>query len=156
VPTVVDVSGYAVRVFTKDHGDPHVHVFHNGSLMKVSLTKTIEPMLERVKYAAKRDVVVLRISNGALVEIPRLAVKELRNLTQGQLQALAPDNAGMTLSQRNLDIDIYLPGLLSEVLGVRPSAVLGRKGGTSRSAAKRRAAQRNGRRGGRPKKVSAT
>ncbi len=38
MPTVVDVSGYAVRVFTKDHGDPHVHVFHNGSLMKISLS----------------------------------------------------------------------------------------------------------------------
>jgi hypothetical protein len=37
VPTVVEVGGYAVRVFTKDHGDPHVHVFHGGSLMKVWL-----------------------------------------------------------------------------------------------------------------------
>lgn len=120
-----------------------------------SMAKTIEPMLERVMYAPKRDVVALRFSTGARIEIPRLAIKELRNLTQGQLQALTPDNAGMTLSQRDLDIDIYLPGLLSEALGVRPSAVLGRKGGSSRSAAKRRAAQRNGRRGGRPKKISA-
>jgi hypothetical protein len=38
VPTVVEVSGYAFRVFTKDHGDPHVHVYHNGSLMKISLS----------------------------------------------------------------------------------------------------------------------
>jgi hypothetical protein len=38
VPTVVEVSGYAVRVFTKDHGDPHVHVFHSGSLMKIWLS----------------------------------------------------------------------------------------------------------------------
>jgi hypothetical protein len=38
VPTVVEVGGYAVRVFTKDHGDPHVHVFHNGSLMKIWLS----------------------------------------------------------------------------------------------------------------------
>jgi len=38
MPTVVEVSGYAVRVFTKDHGAPHVHVFHSGSLMKIWLS----------------------------------------------------------------------------------------------------------------------
>jgi hypothetical protein len=117
-----------------------------------SMAKTIEPTLERVAYAAKRDVITLRLSTGALVEIPRPAVKELKNLNQGQLRALKPDNAGVTLSQRDLDIDIYLPGLLSEMLGVKPGAVLGRKGGRSRSSAKQRAARRNGRRGGRPKK----
>ena len=116
------------------------------------MAKTSGPMLERVNYAPKRDVITLRLTSGALVEIPRLAVKELKKLNPAQLQALKPDNAGITLSQRDLDIDIYLPGLLSEVLGVKPGAVLGRKGGTSRSAAKQRASQRNGRRGGRPKK----
>jgi hypothetical protein len=58
--------------------------------------------------------------------------------------------AGVTLSQRDLDIDIYFPGLL----GVKRGGVLGRKGGTSRSPAKRRASRRNGCRGGRPKKDS--
>ena len=116
------------------------------------MAKTSEPMLERVSYAPRRDVITLRLTSGALVEIPRLAVKELKKLNQAQLQALKPDNAGITLSQRDLDIDIYLSGLLSEVLGVKPGAVLGRKGGTSRSPAKQRASQRNGRRGGRPKK----
>ncbi len=116
------------------------------------MAKTIEPMLERVGYAPRRDVITLHLSTGALVEIPRRAIKELRNLNREQLHALRPDNAGVTLSRRDLDIDIYLPGLLSEMLGVKPGAVLGRKGGTSRSPAKRRASQRNGRRGGRPKK----
>jgi hypothetical protein len=116
------------------------------------MAKAIEPVLERVGYVPKRDVIALRLSTGALVEIPRLAVKELKNLKQAQLQALRPDNAGVTLSQRDLDIDIYLPGLLSEMLGVKAGAVLGRKGGGSRSPAKRRASRLNGRRGGRPKK----
>jgi hypothetical protein len=116
------------------------------------MAKAIEPILERVAYAPKRDVITLRLSTGALVEIPRLAVKELRNLDRGELHALKPDNAGVTLSQRDLDIDIYLPGLLSEMLGVKPAALLGRKGGGSRSPSKQRAARRNGRRGGRPKK----
>jgi hypothetical protein len=117
------------------------------------MAKTIEPTLERVNYVPKRDVIKLHLSSGALVEIPRLAVKELRSLNQRQLHALRSDNAGVTLSQRDLDIDIFLPGLLSEMLGVKPGAVLGRKGGTSRSPAKRRASRQNGRRGGRPKKA---
>jgi len=116
------------------------------------MVKTIEPTLERVAYAPKRDVITLQLSTGALIEIPRLAVNELRNLNRGQLRALKPDNAGVTLSQRDLEIDIYLPGLLSEMLGIKPGAILGRKGGGSRSSAKQRAARRNGRRGGRPKK----
>jgi hypothetical protein len=120
------------------------------------MVKMIEPVLEEVKYTPTRDVVTLRLSTGTVVEIPRLTIKELRNLNQAELKALGPDNAGMTLSQRDLDIDIYIPGLLNEALGVQPSAVLGRKGGASRSPAKRRAAQRNGRRGGRPKKISKT
>lgn len=119
------------------------------------MAKKTELVLERVTYAPTRDVVALRLSSGALVEIPRASIKELRNLDQAELKALRSDNAGMTLSQRDLDIDIYLPGLLSEALGVKPSAVLGQKGGASRSPAKRRAAQRNGRRGGRPKKIAA-
>ncbi len=116
------------------------------------MAKPIQPILERVVYVPKSDVIALRLSTGALIEFPRQAIEELRDLNQRQLQALKADNAGATLSQRDLDIDIYLPGLLSEVLGFNPGAVLGRKGGTSRSPAKRRASQRNGRRGGRPKK----
>jgi hypothetical protein len=38
VPIFVRMSGYAIWVFTKDHGDPHVLVFHNGSLMKIWLS----------------------------------------------------------------------------------------------------------------------
>lgn len=37
MPTVIEVDGYAVRVFTRDHGNPHVHVYHNGTLMKIWL-----------------------------------------------------------------------------------------------------------------------
>jgi Domain of unknown function (DUF4160) len=32
------VGGDTVRVFTKAHGDPHVHVCHDGSLLKISLS----------------------------------------------------------------------------------------------------------------------
>jgi hypothetical protein len=58
----------------------------------------------------------------------------------------------MTLSQRDRDIDIYLPGLLTDALSLSASAMLGKKGGAKKSPEKRRASRENGRRGGRPKK----
>ncbi|MBV8282595.1 MAG: DUF2442 domain-containing protein [Candidatus Eremiobacteraeota bacterium] len=117
------------------------------------MPKTAGPILQWVSYMPRRDAVSLQLSSGAVVEIPRVAIRELRRLSQSELKALRSDNAGMTISQRDLDIDIYLPGLLGDMLGVRPAAVLGRKGGSSRSSAKRRASRQNGRRGGRPKKA---
>ena len=49
------------------------------------------------------------------------------------VQSSAENKNAALLSQRDLEVDIYLPGLLSEALGVKPGAVLGHKGGTSRS-----------------------
>ena len=61
---------------------------------------------------------------------------------------------GFGIHLPKVDADIYLPALLMGFLGSRNwmAARLGALGGKSRSAAKRAAAKRNGRRGGRPRK----
>ena len=110
-----------------------------------------DPILDHVTYAPRRDNIVLHFTTGILLEIPRASIEELRNLDASQLRALVPDNAGMTLSQRELDIDIYVPGLLAQTMGIQAGRVLGKKGGAVRSAAKSRAAKENGKKGGRPK-----
>ena len=115
------------------------------------MDKLFEPALKRVTYAPKRDVITLNLASERVVQIPRHAIKELRNLSERQLRALRPDNAGVTLSQRELDIDIYVPGLPANIFGIRPGVMLGKAGGSKTSAAKRRASQVNGRRGGRPR-----
>jgi hypothetical protein len=38
VPTVVRVHGFEVRVISGDHKPPHVHVFHDGANIKISLS----------------------------------------------------------------------------------------------------------------------
>jgi hypothetical protein len=111
-----------------------------------------EPALKRVTYSPKRDVIRLLLEGERLVEIPRHDVEELRDLDERELTALHSDNAGMTLSQRSLDIDIYVPGLLAAVLGLNPGSMLGKVGGAKRSPAKRRASRENGQKGGRPRK----
>jgi hypothetical protein len=64
VPRVVDVRGYAVRVFTDDHGPPHVHVWKDGVLLKISLDPVeivsvkygrASPGLRRTVLAIVRD-----------------------------------------------------------------------------------------------------
>ena len=107
--------------------------------------------LRKVSVARNGEQVTLQFDGGESIDFPRAAVRELRGLTLSDLKQLKPDNAGMTLSQRQRDIDIWLPGLLLDLLGVSPSALLGKKGGSTTSAAKRRAARENGRKGGRPK-----
>lgn len=116
------------------------------------MAKGLEPTLESVSYAPTRDMITLKLENNRVVQIPRRAISELRGLTDKQLRALRPDNAGVTLSQRELDIDIYLPGLLASVFGIQPGVMLGKVGGSKTSGAKRQASQKNGRRGGRPRK----
>jgi hypothetical protein len=37
MPQVVTVRGYAVKVFTDDHGSPHVHVLKDAVLLKITL-----------------------------------------------------------------------------------------------------------------------
>jgi len=51
-------------------------------------------------------------------------------------------------------VDLYVPALIEGVYGNRRwMAHLGKKGGRARTEAKRRAAQANGAKGGRPKRA---
>ncbi len=55
-----------------------------------------------------------------------------------------------------LDLDLYLPSLLEHFMGSRKwmASQLGKAGGQSASEAKQAASRRNGRLGGRPRKVA--
>jgi hypothetical protein len=108
-----------------------------------------------VHYDANSDRVRLLFPNSRVVEIPRRDIEELRGLRAHDLGLLKADNAGMTISLRQRDIDIYVPGLLQELFSLRPAAELGRKGGSQRSPAKTRSSAANGAKGGRPRKRKA-
>lgn len=111
-----------------------------------------EPTITDVRYDTRNDRIRLFFPNNRLVEIPRRDIEELRGLRSSDLQLLKADNAGMTISQRDKDIDIYVPGLLQELFCLQPAVALGRKGGARKSPAKTRASVANGAKGGRPRK----
>jgi hypothetical protein len=62
--------------------------------------------------------------------------------------------SGFGLHFPKLDADIYLPALLDGFLGSRNwmAARLGERGGKAKTSAKARAARRNGKLGGRPRR----
>ena len=111
--------------------------------------------LESVEYDARDDRLRLVFAGDRILNVPRKSVTELRGLSARELAMLQPDNAGMTLSQREHDIDIYVHGLLHDAFSLLPAAALGRKGGSRKSPAKKRASAANGAKGGRPKKKHA-
>lgn len=82
-----------------------------------SMASDREPTLEAVAYLASGDSIMLVFTGGVRLELPRAWVSELVEAKASELQHLELGNAGTTISQRRLDIDIYVPGLLQDLFG---------------------------------------
>jgi hypothetical protein len=109
----------------------------------------------KAAYRLRGDLVVLVLSNGIQVAIPRVLLQGLEDAKPEQLRQIEVEGPGSGLHWPALGIDHYVPALLSGVFGTRQwMSELGKKGGRARSSAKAAAARRNGRRGGRPRKLS--
>jgi hypothetical protein len=107
-------------------------------------------------YRSRGDLVILALSNGMQVSIPRVLLQGLEEAEPEQLRRIEIEGLGTGLHWPALGIDHYVPGLLGGVFGTRRwMAELGKKGGRARSLVKAAASRRNGRRGGRPRKPSA-
>ena len=114
-----------------------------------------EPRVIRAHYDPKRDELDLSLTSGVRIAIPRRLLQGLENAPKRKVSFLRIEGAGTGLSWPALDVDHYVPGLLRGVFGTqRWMATIGRKGGSSRSAAKARAARANGLEGGRPRSVA--
>ena len=108
----------------------------------------------RAKYEGNGDRVVVFLSDGVIVSIPRDYLQGLQDATRAQLSNIEVVGGGTGLHWPHLDADHYVPGLLNQVFGTkRWMSELGQRGGSSRSAAKASAARENGAKGGRPRKA---
>ncbi len=111
----------------------------------------------RANYQASGDRVVVYLSDGVIVSIPREYLQGLQGATRSQLSEIEVIGRGTGLHWPQLDADHYVPGLLNQVFGTkRWMSELGRRGGSSRSEAKSRASRLNGTKGGRPRKSVAS
>ena len=111
------------------------------------------PLAKSVKFAAGR--VHVELDNGCAFEFPAEHAQELAGAKAADLRQVEVTAAGLGLYWPTLDADLYMPSVLKGVLGTkRWMAHIGATGGRTRSQAKTSAARENGKRGGRPRKVT--
>jgi hypothetical protein len=106
------------------------------------------------RYDRRLGRVVISLSSKVDVMFSPRDAESLEKATPAELETIEISPSGLGIHFPRLDADLYLPALLEGFLGSRKwmAARLGATGGRSRSAAKRKAAKKNGRLGGRPKK----
>ena len=111
------------------------------------------PLASAVRYRA--GFVRVTLNNGCAFEFPVSHAQGLSGAPAAKLSKVEVTAGGLGLYWPELDADLYVPTLLGGVLGTSKwMAALGSVGGKSTSAAKRLAAAANGKRGGRPRRVS--
>ena len=102
------------------------------------------------------DLLILKLSDGRRYVIPREELQGLQSATEEQIGRAEILGGGTGLHWPDLDVDLYVPGLLRGVYGNKEwMAQIGRSGGSVKSAAKKKAARANGVKGGRPSKKAA-
>lgn len=107
------------------------------------------------RYDSKRNRVVIRLDTGIEIAFRPRDVQGLERAKPEQLDAIEISPSGLGIHFPKLDADIYLPALLEGFLGSKRwlATEYGKLGGSVSSTAKAAAARRNGKLGGRPKKV---
>ncbi|ADW67380.1 DUF2442 domain-containing protein [Granulicella tundricola] len=115
-----------------------------------------DPLAVTVEHVQDLRLLIVGLSNGRRLVLPMEDLQGLGSVTHEQIQNYELLGRGSGISFPDLDVDLYVPALIEGVYGNRRwMAMLGRKGGSVRSEAKRMASKTNGAKGGRPKKVSA-
>jgi len=96
------------------------------------------------------------LTNGALLSVPVDLIASLRQAEDKDLAGVSVGVAGVGVRWEGLDEDLSIAGLARMALGGRILLqASGAAGGSVRTAAKAVAARRNGKKGGRPRKVIA-
>lgn len=112
------------------------------------------PRVVAARYDRRLGRVVLSLSSKVDVMFAPGDVEGLEKATLAELERVEVSPSGLGIHFPKLDADLYVPALLEGFLGSRAwmAARMGAAGGRSRSAAKRKAAKKNGKLGGRPRK----
>lgn len=104
-------------------------------------------------YDRRVSRVVIMLSSGVELAFPPRLAEGLFNARPDDLDKIEVSPTGLGLHFPKLDADLYVPALLSGIMGSQAwiAKQLGTKGGASTSAAKSAAARANGKKGGRPR-----
>lgn len=108
------------------------------------------------RYDRRSARIVVNLNTGVQIAFPSRLAEGLADASPADLDEIEISPAGLGLHWPKLDADVYVPALLQGVFGSKRwmAAQLGATGGQARSRAKAAAARENGRKGGRPRKVT--
>jgi hypothetical protein len=97
--------------------------------------------------------IVVELVNGCIYAFPAKLVQDLQDAGEEALARVEVDGAGFNLHWPELNVDLYVPALISGVFGTRAwmNRELARVAGQTRSHRKAAAARANGAKGGRPR-----
>lgn len=120
------------------------------------------PKASSAKYDKKSGRLILEMHNGSTLLVPVNLIQGLQTDDDKALADFELVMQGTQIHWETLDVQFYIESLLKGVFGTpkwmtnlqEHLAEIGRKGGSSRSSAKRKASAENGKKGGRPKKVA--
>ena len=114
------------------------------------------PTAVSARYDRRSGRVIVRLTSGIDVGFSPRDTQGLETAKPAQLDPIEISPSGLGLHFPKLDADLYLPALLDGVLGSRrwTAARLGERGGRARSPAKSAASRKNGKLGGRPRKMA--
>jgi hypothetical protein len=114
-----------------------------------------EPRAISVKYNQDQDLIIIYLKNGSIFSFPPRLAQGLADATPEQLADVWMPASGESIHWDSLDVDFGIPELVMGIFGTKSwMAELGRKGGQATSKAKSEASRNNGKKGGRPKKVT--
>ncbi len=113
-----------------------------------------EPRIEAARFEAATGRLHLELRDGASVSFPARSMSDFAEATDEQITEVELIGDGQILHWATLDVDMSTIALLQIVLKMRTPQSTGRQGGRANTPAKVAAAQANGKKGGRPHKVS--
>lgn len=114
------------------------------------------PRAIKVTYRKDADTIVITLSTGVEVAIPRKLLQGLADAPAADVAKVTILGPGSTLFWESLDEAHGVEHLLRGVFGNRRwMSEIGKRGGSARTKAKARASRANGRKGGRPRKTAA-
>jgi hypothetical protein len=113
------------------------------------------PRILTARYERPRDAIVLGLSTGAVLAVPRAAVPGVASIDPAKLKLVEVEPPGYSIWFELPDVGVRLETLLQAALGPQARGIAARTLGTSTSPAKVAAVRANGALGGRPLTMAA-